>query len=112
MQDLRDAEVAEAQTAVGEEDDVVGLDVAVDDALLVRVRERVEELSGVFERGLRAEAVAEPIVEGALSERGRDQEVAVDAGGVTLPTPNAWDFVRCSAPGNSLDLDLTHRVYE
>ncbi|MCA9701852.1 MAG: CapA family protein, partial [Myxococcales bacterium] len=35
------------------------------------------------------------------------QQLAVDAGGVTLPTPNAWDFVRCSAPGNSLDLDLT-----
>jgi hypothetical protein len=38
--------------------------------------------------------------------------VAVDGGGVSLATPNAWDFVRCSAGNGPLDLSLTHRVYE
>ena len=37
----RDAEVAQAGVAVGREPDVVGLDVAVDDAVLVGVGERV-----------------------------------------------------------------------
>lgn len=38
--------------------------------------------------------------------------IAVGAYGVQLATPNGWDFVRCAAAGASLDLTLTHRVYE
>jgi hypothetical protein len=38
--------------------------------------------------------------------------IAVDAQGVSLETPNAWDFVRCDAGDGALDLSLTHRVYE
>ncbi len=38
--------------------------------------------------------------------------LAVGPAGVELATPNGWDFVRCAAPGASLDLTLTHRVYE
>lgn len=38
--------------------------------------------------------------------------VAVDPVGVSLATPNAWDAVRCTAPDGTLDLELTHRVYE
>ena len=38
--------------------------------------------------------------------------VDVDAQGTQVPTPNAWDYVRCAAPDGDLGLDLTHRVYE
>lgn len=32
--------------------------------------------------------------------------------GVAIESPNAWDFVRCSAPNGPLRLTLTHRTYE
>ncbi|PRQ09750.1 CapA family protein [Enhygromyxa salina] len=38
--------------------------------------------------------------------------VAVNAQAASLATPNAWDFVRCSASNGPLSLNLTHRVYE
>ncbi|KIG18416.1 Capsule biosynthesis protein capA [Enhygromyxa salina] len=38
--------------------------------------------------------------------------VAVNSQAVSLATPNAWDFVRCSAGNGPLSLNLTHRVYE
>ncbi|HVI01316.1 MAG TPA: CapA family protein [Enhygromyxa sp.] len=39
--------------------------------------------------------------------------IVVDAKGVEIASPNAWDFVRCEAakPKQSLELTLTHRVY-
>jgi hypothetical protein len=36
----------------------------------------------------------------------------VGLGGTAITTPNGWDAVRCSAAGASLELTLTHRVYE
>lgn len=38
--------------------------------------------------------------------------LAVNANGTTIMTPNGWDAVRCAAAGASLQLSLTHRVYE
>ena len=38
--------------------------------------------------------------------------LAVDSGGTDIPTPNAWDAVRCSAADGDLDVSLVHRVYE
>ncbi|EDM74907.1 poly-gamma-glutamate biosynthesis/capsule biosynthesis protein [Plesiocystis pacifica SIR-1] len=40
------------------------------------------------------------------------ETINVDSSGTDLPTPNAWDFVRCDAAGSSLDLSMTHRTYE
>ena len=56
----RDAEVAEAGAAVGAEPDVVGLDVAVDDPVRVRMGERVgERAAGLQHLGGREPAVRE-----------------------------------------------------
>ncbi len=38
-------------------------------------------------------------------------ELDVDPTGVELPSPNGWDFVRCTAAGQTLALTLTHRTY-
>lgn len=38
--------------------------------------------------------------------------LAVNANGTTITSPNGWDAVRCAAAGASLQLSLTHRVYE
>jgi hypothetical protein len=38
--------------------------------------------------------------------------LAVGPAGTAITTPNGWDAVRCAAAGGSLNLTLTHRVYE
>jgi hypothetical protein len=38
--------------------------------------------------------------------------LAIGPGGTAITTPNGWDAVRCAAAGVSLNLTLTHRVYE
>jgi hypothetical protein len=41
------------------------------------------------------------------------KSVDVNSKGVALPSPNAWDFVRCETLQHrqTLELTLTHRVY-
>jgi hypothetical protein len=38
--------------------------------------------------------------------------LAVGPAGTAITTPNGWDAVRCTAAGASLNLTITHRVYE
>ena len=68
--------------AFRKEDHVVWLDVAVNDPHLMGVCKRVEQLLGVRQRGLRAEAIPQAVGEGLLTKRSRDHEVAIDHHGV------------------------------
>ncbi len=55
LRDLREAEVRELELIVREQDEVVGLDVAVDDVGAMRVRHGRERLLDELQRRLRRE---------------------------------------------------------
>src|SRR5207249_1692486 len=56
----RDAEVDELHAAVRRDHDVLGLEVAVDDAMIVQVDERVGDLDRELDRGRHGEAALAP----------------------------------------------------
>ena len=75
VDDLRDAEVGELDEPVVADHDVLGLDVAMDDAELVRVLERARHLAGDHLRDLgeRQRRVGEEVLErAAVDELGDD----------------------------------------
>ncbi len=83
----RDAEVREACEAVGADKDVGRLDVAVDDALGVRVRECVRERGAKCRRfGGRERSLAQQLIEARTVNELHDEvrHVAVDAALVEL----------------------------
>src|SRR5262245_59063021 len=78
MRDFRNAEVGEPQAAILEQQQIVGFHIAVDDAVLVRVRKRVQQLFAEVERSSEREPFGESIVERLLAERKGDHQMAVD----------------------------------
>ena len=92
--DLRDAEVehlGDVVVVVGlaHEEDVLGLEIAVDDALLVRAIERAAHLVDDPDRLLESEAVG---VVQALVERLADQHLHDDVGAAVLRHPVVEDL--------------------
>ena len=76
LRQLRQAEVEDLDAAVGRDEEVVGLQVAVDDALFVRGRERLDDLDGVVERlAQREPAGAEEVAQRVALEKLLDQEM-------------------------------------
>jgi hypothetical protein len=97
----RDAEVGEHGVAAGEED-VLGLDVAMDHAALVRVRQRAGHLAPDPHRGLHGQPVvrAEPLAQRvALHVRHHVEELVVG-----LPRIVDREDVRVLQAGGELDL--------
>jgi hypothetical protein len=80
--DLRDAEVRELNLVVFEEDEVVRLDVAMDDSMLMRMGERFEHLLGEVEGQRQRDATAEAVAQSALAHGICQDELAVDLVGV------------------------------
>ena len=78
MRDFRDAEVGEPQPAVREQQQVVRLHVAMDHVVLVRERQRPQQLLAQVERRAERQPPGQPIFERFLAERQGDHEVAVD----------------------------------
>jgi hypothetical protein len=75
--DLREPEVAELRGPVLGEEDVLGLDVAVDEPPLVEVGEPEQEVAHDRERGLfleRADPCLQPVEVAAADELGREEE--------------------------------------
>ena len=93
----RDAEVRDLHDALGVDDDVVRLDVAVDDAVAVRVAERGEDLARVRDRdGHRAEAArADELLERSPLDVLHDDVV----GAVELAAVEDRDDVRVGEAG-------------
>ena len=77
-----DAEVGEAKVVVGEEDEVLGFDVAVHDALLVDVRGGLDGLVREVEEGGEGHAPLHAIGEGFQTEGIGDDEVGADVIGI------------------------------
>ena len=98
----RDAEVRHLQPAVAADDDVVRLDVAVDDPVAVRERERAEDLARVVDRDRdRRRAVADE----QLLERAPVEELHRDVvGALRLAAVEDRDDVRMVEPGGALRL--------
>ena len=85
MGDFRDAEIGEPQPAVGKQQQVVRLHVAVDDVLFVGEGHRPQQLLAQVERGAQRQPPRQSLFERLLAQRQRDHEVAVDEVGTLEP---------------------------
>ncbi len=82
LRDLGETEVGQAQLVVRKQDEVVGLDVAVNDAEPVGVGHGGQRLLGQGQGRLRRKAATHPLRERAFAERHGDHEMPLDERGV------------------------------
>ncbi len=80
--DLRESEVAELQLVTRKQDEILGLDVAMDDLVLVRMREGGDGLARQVQRPRRRDAALDTIRERLFAEFHRDDEMIIDVAGI------------------------------